>query len=65
MDALFHRISDEAELNPLGASSKMNGEWEFLTHLHDIGYQTTEAWLDENFDALGNRSTLDVERIYF
>ena len=65
MDALFHRISAETELNPLGASSKMNGEWDFLTHLHDIGYQTTETWLDENFDALGNRSTLDVERIYF
>lgn len=65
MDTLFHRISAESELNPLGASSKLNGEWDFLQHLHDVGYRTTSAWLDENFDALGKHSTLDVEGTYF
>jgi NTE family protein len=65
MDVFFHRISAEAELNPLGASSKLNGEWAFLEHLHDVGYEAASEWLDRNFDALGNRSTLDVEGIYF
>lgn len=65
MDVFFHRISAEEELNRLGASSKLNGEWAFLEHLHDVGFHTASDWLDNNFDALGNRSTLDVEKIYF
>lgn len=65
MDILFHRISAEAELNPLGASSKMNGERAFLRHLHDIGYRAASDWLDDSFDALGTRSTLDLDEVYF
>lgn len=64
-DVFFHRIDADSELRPLGASSKLNGEWAFVKHLHDVGYRTTSAWLDENFSALGNRSTLDVEAVYF
>jgi NTE family protein len=63
-DALFHRISAEAELSALSVSSKFNGEWAFLRHLHDVGYRTTSAWLDENYRAIGNRSTIDIEEIY-
>ncbi|HEX2972498.1 MAG TPA: patatin-like phospholipase family protein, partial [Tepidisphaeraceae bacterium] len=40
MDVFFHRINADPELRPLGASSKLNGEWAFLKHLHDVGYQT-------------------------
>ena len=63
-DALFHRIEAENELKSLGVSSKLNTEWAFLKHLHDIGYRTASNWLDENFDDLGKRSTLDIEAIY-
>ena len=62
-DVLFHRINAD-ELKALGVSSKLNTEWAFLKHLHDIGYRTTSNWLDENFDDLGKRSTLDVEAVY-
>ena len=48
----------------LGVSSKVNVEWAFLKHLHDVGYRITEAWLEENFKHLGKRSTLDVESVY-
>ena len=63
-DALFHRINADVELEPLGVSSKVNVEWAFLKHLHDVGYRITEAWLEENFKHLGKRSTLDVESAY-
>ncbi len=63
-DALFHRISADAELEPLGVSSKANTEWAFLEHLHDVGYRTTEAWLEKNFEHIGNCSTLDIESVY-
>jgi NTE family protein len=64
-DALFHRISADEELRPLSVSSKFNAEWAFLEHLHDVGYRTTSAWLDENYSALGKRSTMDIEKVYF
>jgi len=63
-DALFHRINADEELKPLGVSSKLNTEWAFLEHLHDVGYRTTSTWLDKNYDDLGMRSTLDYESVY-
>lgn len=62
--ALFHRISGEQALETLSVSSKMNAEWSFLTHLFDLGRTSAERWLEENFDALGERSTLDIDTVY-
>jgi NTE family protein len=63
-DVLFHRINADEELKPLGVSSKLNTEWAFLQHLHDVGYRTTTTWLDQNYNDLGKRSTLDYESVY-
>lgn len=63
-DVLLHRINADAELKPLNVSSKLNAEWAFLEHLHDVGFRTTEAWLAQNFNALGQRSTLDIDSVY-
>lgn len=54
-----HGIGDEA-LAAFGASSKMNNEWGFLQHLHEIGRRAADQWLVENFTAIGNRSTVDL-----
>ncbi len=64
-DMRLHRISAEHELLDLSVSSKLNAEWDFLMHLHDIGYRITESWLEENFDQLGVRSTLDPRAMYY
>ena len=63
-DVLFHRINADEELKPLGVSSKVNTEWAFLEHLHDVGYRTTAAWLKDNYRNLGKRSTLDIDTVY-
>jgi NTE family protein len=63
-DMLIHRINADSELKPLSVSSKLNAEWAFLEHLHDVGFRTTDAWLAENFEALGKRSTLDIDSVY-
>jgi len=55
----MHRIS-AGELKPLQASSKMNAEWSFLTHLRDLGRETAKDWLDRHFDDIGKRSTFDL-----
>ncbi|WP_447555536.1 patatin-like phospholipase family protein [Vreelandella sp. EE22] len=62
--ALFHRISGEQALESLSVSSKMNAEWPFLRHLFEQGRAAAERWLDEHFDALGQRSTLDIDTVY-
>lgn len=56
----MHRIDAQAELSQLGASSKVNTSGSFLTHLHPIGYETADDWLDRNFTPLGRRLTLDL-----
>jgi NTE family protein len=62
-DMLLHLISAEDELKGLGASSKLNAEWDFLLHLHGIGWRATEDWLQRNFERIGTESTLDPNRL--
>jgi len=61
---LIHSISAEEEMGRLGVASKLNGDWEFLTHLHDIGREHADRWLTENFDRLGVESTVDIRQQY-
>lgn len=62
-DMLLHLISAEDELRGLGASSKLNAEWGFLTHLHGIGWRATEDWLQRNYERIGSESTFDPSRL--
>ncbi|HVL77279.1 MAG TPA: patatin-like phospholipase family protein, partial [Noviherbaspirillum sp.] len=61
----LHRINSEKELLGLSVSSKLNAEWAFLEHLHDVGYRTADDWLRANFDRVGKESTLDTLSMYF
>jgi len=58
----MHLIQSQM-LTELGASSKLNAEWEFLTMLRDEGRRAAEAFLAENGASLGTRSTLDIDRL--
>ena len=60
----MHLIQNQDALIPLGASSKVNAEWKFLTHLRDIGCDTAEAWLDENFDRIGREDSADIRALF-
>lgn len=63
-DTRIHIVENQDALMPLGASSKMNAEWEFLTHLRDLGRRTAEAWMEENFEHIGKRATVDISRLF-
>jgi len=56
----FHQIGAEAELAKYGALSKLNTERPFLEHLHELGFNTADKWIEQNFDRIGWESTLDV-----
>ena len=63
-DIHVHVIENQEELKPLGASSKLNAEWAFLTHLRDVGRRTAERWLAANLDQVGERSTVDLRAMF-
>ncbi len=60
---LVHRIDADEEITPLGASSKLNAEWPFLSHLFDVGQSAAKKWLNENYDHLGKRSTINIREL--
>ncbi len=57
---LIHAIETDDFMCGLGASSKLNADWEFFTHLRDVGREQAGRWLVENFDQLNNETTADI-----
>jgi NTE family protein len=62
---LVHVIEAEDLTRDFTASSRLNGDWDFLTFLFDNGRKRADAWLRENFDRIGVNSTVDLEEKYF
>lgn len=63
-DMNLHLIECQDELSPLGASSKLNSEWAFLTHLRDLGRRTAGTWLERNFKSVGKELTMDLTELF-
>ena len=61
---LVHAVRDEAVMGELGVASKLNPEWDFLCHLRDAGRLRAEAWLDETYAAVGEKSSIDIASLY-
>lgn len=60
----MHVIDGDEEIRKLGAASKMNASMDFLLRLKDIGRRTAERWLQANWDAIGQRSSADIRKLY-
>jgi NTE family protein len=60
----LHVIGADEELKPLGASSKLNAEWEFLRHLFSIGRETCDQWISKNYDDIGRQSTFNARELF-
>jgi NTE family protein len=56
----MHRIFSDL-LTSLGASSKLNSEWDFVTMLRDEGRRAASQFLNTKADALGRHSTTDID----
>jgi len=56
----LHRIGGDGQLESFPADTKFDASWSFLQELRDLGREAAKAWLAANFDAIGERSTLDV-----
>ena len=62
---LIHLIEAEDMIRELSWSSRLNGDWDFLTYLHKMGYARADKWLATNFDYIGLKSTVDLQEKYF
>jgi NTE family protein len=56
----IHLVRNDV-LTKLGASSKLNAEWEFLSMLRDEGRKSAQVFLETHALDLGRRSTLDLD----
>ncbi len=59
----LHLIHTYLEVQDLVASSKLNAEWAYLRKLFDLGRGWADNWLTQNFDSIGERSTLDLDSL--
>jgi NTE family protein len=62
---LVHLIEAEDFIRKLSWSSRLNGDWSFLTYLHEMGRRRAEDWLVANFDGVGVKSTVNLREKYF
>ncbi len=61
---LVHAIEGQDFMRELGVSSKLNADWEFLTHLRDVGRARAEAWLEQNYEAVNQHTSVDLGAMY-
>ena len=61
---LLHRVSVPEEMRAFTAPSKLNADWSFISHLREIGQEHAKAWLEANYDALNERTSIDIESDY-
>lgn len=60
----IHSVRSDLALTDYDISSKFRTDWKFLTELRDKGRDIAGAWLDENFDAVGNHSSVNLREMF-
>ncbi len=46
----------------LGMASQFNVNWEFLLNLKNRGQARAKEWLAQNYDKIGNESSVDLRQ---
>lgn len=57
---LIHSLRADNVLADLSSASKLCTEWGFLTTLRDRGREAAKQWLDQHYDDVGVRQTVDL-----
>ena len=61
-NVLIHSVRADNAMSDLSSASKMNSEWWFLTMLRDRGRALAGEWLQQNFEHLNVRSSVDMRK---
>ncbi|TAF65841.1 MAG: patatin-like phospholipase family protein [Cytophagales bacterium] len=59
-----HNINPEKHIHHYNVSSKLNITWSFLSHLHQLGRQYAEEWIEQHFDKLGKKHSTNIREVF-
>lgn len=62
---LMHAIEAEDFIRAFSWSSRLNADWNFLQHLHNMGRAQADQWVKANFNHIGIESTVNLDTKYF
>ncbi len=60
----IHSIRSDEALKQYDIASKFRTDWDFLTSLKKKGRDIADAWLAENFDRIGNSSSVNLRDMF-
>ncbi len=60
----IHSVRSDRALAEYSTASKFRTDWRFLCDLKEQGRLTAKAWLDENFDLIGNQSSVNLREMF-
>jgi NTE family protein len=60
----MHWIGNDRLMSQLGTATQFHPEWSLLCRLRDAGRETVSRWLDQNFDDIGSRSTINFAEMF-
>ncbi len=63
-DVLFHAIRADEVLENLSIASKFDTDWNFLKYLRDLGRDEAKTWLENHFDDINQKASVDIGRDY-
>jgi len=61
---LIHSIRDDDRMSALGAASKFDTDWAFLSELRHAGRACADRWLAQNFEQIGRTSTVALREVF-
>ena len=60
----MHWIGNDHLMSQLGTATQFHPEWGLLCRLRDHGREAATKWLDQNFEHIGSRSTVDLTEMF-
>jgi len=60
----MHWIGNDPLMSQLGTATQFHPEWGLLCRLRDEGRETARQWLDDHFEHIGSRSTVDIAEMF-
>jgi len=60
----IHSVRSDTCLTDLSVASKFNIDWKFLTTLKERGREVADQWLEENFESIGKKSSVNLQEMF-
>ena len=60
----IHAVRADEVMKNFGVASKLNADWDFLVNFKKLGREKAHHWIDQNYDRIGQESTVDIGADY-